>query len=237
MPQVVVDPNGVFGCVYYEFGPKPSAMLIDVILSLSDDGGLTFGRGVLTDHPWNPTVDAPWSHGDQAVRFIGDYMGLDASQRGFQPLWTDTRTGIQELFTTTVPVVLGPGPILDEAVLVILIGGAEVDGNGIGVDGQGHGHPIDPFGPAVAQLAASVGQLLGAEQALEGEAREHVARMARETLHILVREMGLGRRTQTLLYVDRSPDGYPWCGTRDGGRWVPEPLSKLGSSGGRAENG
>jgi len=107
MPQIVVDAAGVFGCVYYEFGPKPTKMLIDVVLSLSFDGGITFGRDVLTDEPWDPSVDAPWSHGNSAVTFIGDYMGLDASARGFQPLWTDTRTGIQELFTTTVPADLG----------------------------------------------------------------------------------------------------------------------------------
>lgn len=103
MPQMVVDAAGVFGCVYYEFGPKPDNMLIDVVLSLSFDGGLTFGRDVVTDQPWDPAVDAPWSHGDSAVTFIGDYMGLDASPQGFQPLWTDTRTGIQGLFTATVP--------------------------------------------------------------------------------------------------------------------------------------
>jgi hypothetical protein len=103
MPQMVVDHLGVFGCVYYEFGPKPTKMLIDVVLSLSFDQGQTFGRSVLTTQPWDPTVDAPWAHGDPHVTFIGDYMGLDASSQGFQPVWTDTRTGIQELFTTTVP--------------------------------------------------------------------------------------------------------------------------------------
>jgi hypothetical protein len=107
MPQMVVDHLGVFGCVYYEFGPKPSSMLIDVVLSLSFDQGLTFSRSVLTTQPWDPTIDAPWAHGDPNVTFIGDYMGLDASPQGFQPLWTDTRTGIQELFTTTVPADLG----------------------------------------------------------------------------------------------------------------------------------
>jgi hypothetical protein len=107
MPQMVVDHLGVFGCVYYEFGPKPAKMLIDVVLSLSFDQGETFGRSVLTTQPWDPTLDAPWAHGDSQVTFIGDYRGLDASPQGFQPVWTDTRTGIQELFTTTVPADLG----------------------------------------------------------------------------------------------------------------------------------
>jgi len=103
MPQMVVDGAGVFGCVYYEFGPKPTTNLIDVIISMSFDGGMTFDYSVVTDQPWDPTIDAPWSHGDPAVTFIGDYMGLDANPQGFHPVWTDTRTGIQELFTSTVP--------------------------------------------------------------------------------------------------------------------------------------
>ena len=102
-PQIVNDPNGVIGCSYYEFGPKPSTYLIDVIMAQSFDGGSSFIHFVVTDQPWNPTIDAPWSHGNSAVTFIGDYMGLDASTRGFFPLWTDTRTGIQELFTAGVP--------------------------------------------------------------------------------------------------------------------------------------
>jgi hypothetical protein len=103
MPQMVVDSAGVFGCVYYELGPKPIINLIDVIISMSFDGGMTFDYSVVTDQPWDPTVDAPWSHGDPAVTFVGDYMGLDANPQGFHPVWTDTRTGIQELFTSTVP--------------------------------------------------------------------------------------------------------------------------------------
>ncbi|MGB7016351.1 MAG: sialidase family protein [Candidatus Cybelea sp.] len=102
-PQVVTDPSGVIGCSFYEFGPKPTTALIDVIVSESFDGGATFNHFTVTDQPWNPTVDAPWSHGNSSLTFIGDYFGLDASARGFIPLWTDTRTGIQELFTTIAP--------------------------------------------------------------------------------------------------------------------------------------
>lgn len=102
-PQIVTDPNGVIGCAFYEFGPKPTASLIDVIMAQSFDGGASFNHFTVTDQPWNPTVDAPWSHGDSNVTFIGDYFGLDSSAQGFYPLWTDTRTGIQELFTAIVP--------------------------------------------------------------------------------------------------------------------------------------
>lgn len=102
-PQIIADPQGVFGCAFYEFGPKPSTPLIDVIMAQSFDGGATFNHFIVTDQPWNPATDAPWSHGDSNVTFIGDYFGIDASATGFYPLWTDTRTGIQELFTAIVP--------------------------------------------------------------------------------------------------------------------------------------
>jgi hypothetical protein len=102
-PQLAVDPNGVFGCAYYEYGPKPSKDLIDVVISQSFDRGLSFGYFIVTDQPWDPAVDAPLAEAYPHTTFIGDYLGLDANTQGFLPLWTDTRTGIQELWTAIVP--------------------------------------------------------------------------------------------------------------------------------------
>jgi hypothetical protein len=102
-PQIVFDPNGVVGCTFYEFGPNPAQYLIEVILAQSFDHGASFNYFVVTDNPWNPTVDAPLAEGYPGTTFIGDYFGLDASDHGFYPLWTDTRTGIQELFTAILP--------------------------------------------------------------------------------------------------------------------------------------
>ena len=102
-PQLVCDPNGVIGCAFYEFGPKPTTPKIDVVLAESHDGGASFDDFIVTDQPWDPTVDAPFAHGDPSVTFIGDYFDVAASNRGFYPLWTDTRTGFQDLFTAIVP--------------------------------------------------------------------------------------------------------------------------------------
>jgi len=102
-PQIVCDPNGVVACTFYEFGPKPSNYLIDVIIAQSFDHGASFNYFIVTDNPWNPTIDAPLAEGYPGTTFIGDYFGLDASNLGFYPLWTDTRTGIQELFTAILP--------------------------------------------------------------------------------------------------------------------------------------
>jgi hypothetical protein len=73
--------------------------LIHVKLAVSTDNGATFPNlAFVTDQPWDPTVDAPFSHGDPNVTFIGEYFGLDANKLGFFPFWTDTRTGVQEMF-------------------------------------------------------------------------------------------------------------------------------------------
>ena len=103
-PQIVCDSNGVIGCAFYEFGPKPTALLIDVLMAESNDGGVSFDDFVVTDSPWDPGIDAPFAHGDPSVLFIGDYFDIAASDGGFYPLWTDTRTGFQDLFTAIVPV-------------------------------------------------------------------------------------------------------------------------------------
>ena len=103
LPQIICDPAGVIGCSFYEFGPKPTSLLIDVMMAESYDGGSSYHYFTVTDQAWDPTVDAPWSHGSSSVTFIGDYFGIDASGNGFYPLWTDTRTGIQELWTAIVP--------------------------------------------------------------------------------------------------------------------------------------
>ena len=101
-PQLAASPSGVIGCVLYEYGPKPKKSLIDVILAESYDDGASFRRRTVTTRPWDPAVDAPTSLVDPIASFVGEYFGLDADAGGFHPLWTDTRTGIQELFTANV---------------------------------------------------------------------------------------------------------------------------------------
>ncbi|WP_225731113.1 MULTISPECIES: sialidase family protein [unclassified Nocardia] len=104
-PQLAVTPAGVIGCAFYEFGRMPTTPLINVVMVASYDGGKTFiDRVTVTDHPWDPAVDAPLSHGSSTTTFIGDYFGLAAGPLGYFPFWTDTRTGIQEIFTARVTV-------------------------------------------------------------------------------------------------------------------------------------
>jgi hypothetical protein len=109
-PQLALRTDGSIACAFYEFGPKwpGSPPLIDVELAVSADNGASFAsRQAVTARPWDPVVDAPWSHGDQATTFIGEYFGLAGAPGGWNVFWTDTRTGIQEMFFGAEPV---PGP-------------------------------------------------------------------------------------------------------------------------------
>jgi hypothetical protein len=100
-PQLASRANGSLGCAYYEYGPKWTSgpRLIDVDLAVSTTNGASFTdvRRV-TDRAWDPAVDAPWSHGFSTTTFIGDYFGLAGNPSGWSVFWTDTRTGIQEMF-------------------------------------------------------------------------------------------------------------------------------------------
>ena len=108
-PQIATTPAGQLGCVFYEYGAigegEFTFNLINVILAVSTDNGATFTHRVtVTDQAWSPTVDAPNADANPSVTFIGDYFGLAASSLGFFPFWTDTRTGIQEMFIARVSV-------------------------------------------------------------------------------------------------------------------------------------
>jgi hypothetical protein len=101
-PQLATAPNGQIGCAFYEYGPMPGGELINVVLAISHDNGGSFTERVtVTDRPWDPAVDPPVSRVIPST-FIGDYFGLAANPLGFFPFWTDTRTGIQEIFTARV---------------------------------------------------------------------------------------------------------------------------------------
>jgi hypothetical protein len=109
-PQVATTPTGEVSCVFYEYGPPgagaPPPNLINVVFVVSTDGGTTFTDRInVSDQAWNPALDAPNADANPRVTFIGDYFGLAASTLGFFPFWTDTRTGIQEIWSARVPAI------------------------------------------------------------------------------------------------------------------------------------
>ncbi|MEO7503326.1 MAG: sialidase family protein [Gemmatimonadaceae bacterium] len=101
-PQLASTPSGAIACSYYELGPKWSGAppWINVMIATSQNAGASFlDVDKVSNVPWDPAVNAPLSHGMAGTTFIGEYFGLAASSAGFVPFWTDTRTGMQEIFS------------------------------------------------------------------------------------------------------------------------------------------
>lgn len=131
-PQIIALPNGTVGCAFYEFGPMLRGYpgnLVDVVLVASLDRGVTFSlRDSVSDIPWDPAINAPWSHGHPEETFIGEYFGFDADKYYFRIVWTDTRTGMQELFTAEAYIqtsITEFEPRLDNEMVFIPLHGSE----------------------------------------------------------------------------------------------------------------
>ncbi len=127
---------------------------------------------------------------DPIASFIGEYFGLDASAKGFYPVWTDTRTGIQELWTDILPALNLVPPQIYGQVAQILFGIIQ-DGGGAEIVG-GHIIGIPPWGPpelnillgvACHRIAALISSPEG--KALQRVAMNMVARVAEQEIQRL----------------------------------------------------
>ncbi len=153
-PQIVATGSGVVGCAYYEYGPKGGKNLIDVMLTASfDQAAHFFITETVTDNPWDPAIDAPNSHGDPAVTFIGEYFGADADADGFDLLWTDTRTGVQELFFARIETEKYEPPASLQGIVAEIVAGIIQDGGGIYFI-NGHFGRVPPRGPVLDLVLA-----------------------------------------------------------------------------------
>jgi len=165
-PQLAVNSTGIIACAFYEFGRKPPGNSYRIDVKMVSSSHFFFGSlpveffhlARVTERAWDPEIDAPLSHGNPANTFIGEYFGLDGAGEDFGVLWTDTRTGKQELWFSRVKTRRSsrrPKPRIPEIVGSITPGVA-VDGGGwIWINGVPH--PVPPRGPELEIL-----ELLGA---------------------------------------------------------------------------
>jgi hypothetical protein len=187
-PQIIATGSGVIGCAYYEYGAKGGNNLIDVKLSASFDQGQTFSNTtVITDKPWDPKIDAPNSHGDPNVTFIGEYFGLDADSTRFGVLWTDTRTGVQELFYDRVNTERYAPPAELGGIFAEILLGVVQDGGGVVII-NGHIVRIPPRGPEFDLVQALVA--VDAAQKIGGSAGRALTRSAYNAIGTIARAAG-----------------------------------------------
>lgn len=101
-PALAVAPDGVVTISFFDSRLDPAHKLLDVFLAQSTDHGATFQPNMrVTSRSFDPAVDAPVDGGGS--QFIGDYQGLAADNAYAHPVWNDSRTGDQEIFTAAVP--------------------------------------------------------------------------------------------------------------------------------------
>jgi len=97
-PWTCVSADGVVNVVFYDRRNDPSNFLMDVYLAQSFDGGLTFEPNVRVT-----TVSSDPTAGGGRAGIIGEYIGLAASSASrVHPVWTDTRDGHQDVYTSIV---------------------------------------------------------------------------------------------------------------------------------------
>jgi hypothetical protein len=101
MPVLAVNKNGVVGISWYDRRDNPDDLGYWVRFSASLDGGASWLPSIRVSTHAN--VVNPAEHD---TRFNGgDTAGLAADAKGvFHPLWIDNRTGVHQMWTTTVMV-------------------------------------------------------------------------------------------------------------------------------------
>ncbi len=188
MPQLAGTANGTVGCAFYTFGPEEptNQYLINVFLAASYDDGVTFPYWTaVTDSGWDPLVNAPWSHGDPNLHFIGDYFGIAATDDFFIPFWTDTRTGVQEIFCDSVATKQRNYiHIPDEAAQILF--GVTNDGGGLVIVG-GKIIKIPPHSPFIKILESI--HVVNSAQTIGGAGGFAIERAALNTIKLEVNQM------------------------------------------------
>ncbi len=192
-PQIVADNSGVVACAFYEFGPQLGGYRIKTRLMGSFDKGATFGLPAdITDFPWDPAVNAPLSHGNANDTFIGEYFGLDAFNDGFAVLWTDTRTGVQELFFDLVSTSKTEVPgWMKEAIVATLVGPGVAAGAGGWVIVGGKLVRVPPRGPKYALLQALA--VLDAAEEIEHPAGRKMVDQTLDAIVDIAKDLGKAR--------------------------------------------
>jgi hypothetical protein len=107
-PWLSVDQKGVISVIFYDRRNDPNNLLMDVYLTQSFDGGQTFTpnkrlttvssdprAGVLASEYRTVSLKMP-------AGLIGEYIGVSTRDSYLNAVWTDTREGNQNVYTTAM---------------------------------------------------------------------------------------------------------------------------------------
>jgi hypothetical protein len=95
-PWVTVDDSGWVDVVFLDRRNDPANLFLDAFFAQSRDGGKTFKNFRLT-----PENSDPRLFPSPSARF-GDYIGISAGDGRVVPIWTDTRSGNEDVYIATI---------------------------------------------------------------------------------------------------------------------------------------
>lgn len=99
LPQLAIDERGNIALVWYDTRRDPADHLLDVFGTFSTDAGQTFRPNFrITDVSFDADAGSFINAAGEADFFLGDFIGLAASESSAYIAWTDTRTGNQDIF-------------------------------------------------------------------------------------------------------------------------------------------
>lgn len=104
MPAISVSPGGVIDVTWVDQRlDVDGGLLLDQYYTYSLDGGKTWAPNVRVrdadDDGWDPN----YSHHQNGMVFIGDYIDIDSSWQAAHPVWPDTRSGsVVDVYTATL---------------------------------------------------------------------------------------------------------------------------------------
>jgi hypothetical protein len=98
-PAIAIGPEGTVHATWIDYRDDPSGQLAHIYYAFSKDGGKTWSANArVSDVPF----DGKGGEHQNGSGFVGDYMGLVATREAVVPLWADTRTGRNDVFSAVI---------------------------------------------------------------------------------------------------------------------------------------
>ncbi len=97
-PTMAVDAQGALSVIWYDTRRDPTQQNLDVFGTVSTNGGVTFTPNFrVTDTSFNPNNDTFTDANGNPADYLGDHIALAAANGMAYAVWTDTRTGNQNV--------------------------------------------------------------------------------------------------------------------------------------------
>jgi hypothetical protein len=100
---IAVNNKGIIAVSWYDNRNTTQSGCWDVQVAFSTDGGETFSQPISISNTFCTSHKTQPVKGSERWKYGGDYYGIGADKNGsFHLAWCDSRTGVYQLFYTTI---------------------------------------------------------------------------------------------------------------------------------------